>query len=69
MLGLTLFAALPMAVLMQAVLGFEPVLTGAVVAVALPILAMSLVNATAEEAIFRGFALPAAVRAAGVPRG
>lgn len=33
--------------------GFEPILTGVIVAMALPILAMSLVNATVEEAIFR----------------
>lgn len=69
LLGVGLFAALPVALLMQTAVRFEPVVTGAIVGVALPVLLMSLVNATAEEAIFRGFALPAAVRAAGVPRG
>ena len=69
LLGVGLFAALPVALLMQTVVRFEPVVTGAIVGMALPVLLMSLVNAAAEEAIFRGFALPAAVRAAGVPRG
>jgi membrane protease YdiL (CAAX protease family) len=69
LLGVGLFGALPVALLMQAAVRFEPVVTGAIVGIALPVLLMSLVNATAEELIFRGFALPAAVRAAGAPRG
>lgn len=69
LLGVGLFAALPTALLMQMAVRFEPIVTGAIIGMALPVLLMSLVNASAEEAIFRGFALPAAVRAAGAPRG
>ncbi len=67
--GITLAGVLPLFLLMQLVVGFEPIVTGAILGLILPILVISVINATVEEAIFRGFMLPAAVRAAGVPRG
>jgi membrane protease YdiL (CAAX protease family) len=67
--GLALTAVLPAALILQATVGFRPIRSGAIVA-ALPAIALaSLVNALAEETIFRGFVQPAAIRLLGFGRG
>jgi membrane protease YdiL (CAAX protease family) len=70
MLGaITLFGGATVFLMMQAAVSFEPIRSGQLIGWLPAILAVSLVNASAEEWIFRGFALPAAITAAGVARG
>jgi membrane protease YdiL (CAAX protease family) len=50
-----LFAALPLAVLMQLMVGLAPILTGKLFLFFVPIISMAFFNAFSEELIFRGF--------------
>jgi membrane protease YdiL (CAAX protease family) len=68
MISMAVFS-LVLAVVMQAVVGFAPVLTGRIIALLPAILFCALVNATVEEVVFRGFFQPAFMRAAGVGGG
>jgi membrane protease YdiL (CAAX protease family) len=67
--GLALTAVLPAALILQATVGFRPIRSGAIVAALPAIVIASLVNALAEETIFRGFVQPAAIGLLGFGRG
>jgi membrane protease YdiL (CAAX protease family) len=56
-------------VLLQATVGFRPVLSGKIITLAPAILIAAIVNATVEEFIYRGFLQPAFMRALGVGAG
>lgn len=58
-----------LALILQAGVGFEPVTSGRLFALAPVILLCAAVNATVEEAIYRGFLQPAYMRVAGVGAG
>ena len=66
--GFAIFA-LVLGVSMQATAGFEPVTSGRLLGLAPAVLIAAIVNATAEEIVYRGFMQPAFMRLLGVGAG
>lgn len=64
-----LLVALPLFLLMQAMVDFGPLRSGRLPALALPLLFMALSNAFAEELLFRGLLQGAATPVLGIARG
>ena len=69
LLGGYLVFVLIFAVIAQAPLGFAPVLSGAVLALAVPLVIAAAANAIAEEVVYRGFIQPAFIQYGGAGAG
>jgi membrane protease YdiL (CAAX protease family) len=66
--GFVIFT-LVLGLLLQASVGFKPITSGKLLALAPAILLAALVNATVEEMIYRGFLMPAFIRVLGAGAG
>ena len=63
-----LFVSLPIAILLQLMVGFEPVTSGKAAVFSGPIVGLAFFNAFAEDAILLGFILPALIPLVGAGR-
>ena len=63
-----LFVSLPIAILLQVTVGFEPVTSGKAAIFSGPIVLLAFFNAFAEDAIFMGFILPVLIPLVGAGR-
>lgn len=64
-----LLAIAPLALLMQAAVGFSPVSNGTLWPYLMPLAGLALLNASAEEVLFRGLLQPVLVQRLGAPGG